>query len=76
MECAPTAYRMPCLNEDTQSWAIANWSEGEAGSGNGLGRCYLGQSLWCLQMLTFSRNIPFRLKLLFKGNLPRVEIAL
>ena len=32
MECAPTAYRMPCLNEDTQSWASATWSEGEAGS--------------------------------------------
>lgn len=46
MECARTVYRMPCLNEDTQSWAIANWSEGEAGSGNGLGRSYLGQSLW------------------------------
>jgi len=32
MECARTVYRMPCLNEDTQSWASANWSEGEAGS--------------------------------------------
>jgi hypothetical protein len=42
MECARTVYRMPCLNEDTQSWAIANWSEAEAESGDGLGRCLPG----------------------------------
>ena len=34
MECVPTVYRMPCLNEDTQSWASANWSESEAGRGS------------------------------------------
>jgi hypothetical protein len=53
MECARTVYRMPCLNEDTQSWASANWSEGEEGSETVWTDVTWGQSLWCLKMVTF-----------------------